>query len=151
MLPLALLESPPHAARDVDGLGTAGVAEEPADSEPSVDAVAATGADETVCVPRLARGGAAPSSKIRLSFQSISCGVKKRLALSCKPPYGSSRPLCQEGLSNTISFSWSRRRCFSTIHHNRPCASSPAAESPRAVAAMMSDWQRPIWWSRPLR
>ena len=70
------------AEPSVDAVAGAGLAGGPTDSGPSVDADAAAGADETVCVPRLAQAVAAPSSKIRSWFQAISCAVKKRLALS---------------------------------------------------------------------
>ena len=133
----------------VNAVPAAGVAGGPTDSEPSVDAVAAAdaaGAVEAAGVARVAaEADAAPSSVIISSFQSISCGNKGRLALSCRLPYSSSRPLCQEGLSWTISCSTSSLRCFSGIQSRRCCASCAAERSPRAVAAESSELQRAIW------
>ena len=137
------------AEPSVDAVPAAGVAGGPTDSEPSVDAVAAAdaaGAVEAAGVARVAaEADAAPSLLISSTFHSISCAVKGRLALSCRLPYCSSSPPCQEGWSWTISCSTSSLRCFSMTQPRRCCACCAVQWSPKAVAAEIVDWQSVIW------
>ena len=137
---LAGLRADADPGPGVGAVAATGVAGVPTDSEPTPGAVAAAGVARVA-----AEADAAPSSLISSSLQSISCAVKGRLALSCRLPYSSSRPFCQDGLSLIISCSTSSLRCFSKIQSRRCRASCAAERSPRALAAASWELQRPIW------